>query len=91
VPEMGYGATVVWPVTMPFELFHYSWEYQRFPYLEVAGPEGIMKAVRSWWASLLESTPSSIESCTAAGTGTPESPWRPSGRPILHLITACNS
>ena len=53
---MGYGATVVWPVTMPFELFHYSWEYQRFPYLEVAGPEGIMKAVRSWWASLVEST-----------------------------------
>jgi pyruvate,water dikinase len=53
---MGYGATVIWPVTMPFELFHYSWEYQRFPYLEAVGPEETMEAIRSWWASLFESS-----------------------------------
>jgi phosphoenolpyruvate synthase/pyruvate phosphate dikinase len=41
---------------MPFELFHYSWQYQRFPYLEATSPEGILEAVRSWWASLFEST-----------------------------------
>jgi pyruvate,water dikinase len=54
--EMGYGATVVWPVTMPSELFHYSGERQRSPYLEAVGPEEIMDAIRSWWASLFEST-----------------------------------
>jgi len=54
--EIGYGSTIVWPVTMPVELFHYSPEYQRFPYLEATGPEGAMEAIRSWWASLFEST-----------------------------------
>jgi hypothetical protein len=32
--DIGYGPTIVWPVTIPVELFHYSLEYQRFPYLE---------------------------------------------------------
>ena len=53
--EMGYGATVVWPVIMPFELFHYSREYQQSPYLAAADPEEIMNAIRSWWASLFDS------------------------------------
>jgi pyruvate,water dikinase len=54
--EIGCGSTIVWPVTMPVELFHYSLEYQRFPYLEATGPEGTMEAIRSWWASLFEAT-----------------------------------
>lgn len=54
--EIGYGSSIVWPVTMPVELFHYSLEYQRFPYLEAKGPEEIVEAIRSWWASLFEST-----------------------------------
>jgi phosphoenolpyruvate synthase/pyruvate phosphate dikinase len=41
---------------MPVELFHYSLECQRFPYLEAKGPEEIVEAIRSWWASLFEST-----------------------------------
>ncbi len=54
--EIGPGTTIVWPVTMPFELVHFSQEYQRFPYLEASGPPGIIQAIRTWWASLFEST-----------------------------------
>jgi pyruvate,water dikinase len=54
--EMGQGATIVWPVRVPFELVHFSQEYQRFPYLEASGPPGIIQAIRTWWASLFEAT-----------------------------------
>jgi hypothetical protein len=54
--EMDSGTNKVWPVTVPIKLFHYSSEYQRFPYLEATGPEGTVEAIRSWWASLFEST-----------------------------------
>jgi pyruvate,water dikinase len=54
--EIGHGAAVVWPLTMPFELAHFSQEYQEFPYLEASGSLGIIQAIRSWWASLFEST-----------------------------------
>jgi len=28
---------------------------RQFPYLQAAGPEGILDAIRSWWASLFDS------------------------------------
>jgi phosphoenolpyruvate synthase/pyruvate phosphate dikinase len=52
--QIGQGATVVWPVTVPLELFHSSHQYQQSPYVEATGPEGTLEAVRRWWASLFE-------------------------------------
>jgi phosphoenolpyruvate synthase/pyruvate phosphate dikinase len=52
--QIGQGATVVWPVTVPLELFHSSHQYQQSPYLQATGPEGTLEAVRCWWASLFE-------------------------------------
>ncbi len=51
--ELGPGTTIVWPVAMPFELVHFSHE---FPYLEASSSRGIIQAIRTWWASLFEST-----------------------------------
>jgi pyruvate, water dikinase len=52
--QIGQGTTVVWPVTVPLELFCSSHKYQQSPYLQAAGPEGTLEAVRCWWASLFE-------------------------------------
>jgi phosphoenolpyruvate synthase/pyruvate phosphate dikinase len=52
--QIGQSATVVWPVTVPLELFHSSHEYQQSPYLEATGPEGTLEAVRCWWATLFD-------------------------------------
>lgn len=54
--EMGYGTTVVWPVTMASELFQWSSEFQGFPYLQAANTEELLAAVRHWWASLFDAT-----------------------------------
>jgi phosphoenolpyruvate synthase/pyruvate phosphate dikinase len=54
--EMGDGPTIVWPVTVPCELVHFSQEHQQFPYLEASGSLGIIQAIRTWWASLFEAT-----------------------------------
>jgi pyruvate,water dikinase len=51
--ELGHGTTIVWPVRVPFELVHFSHE---FPYLEASSSRGIIQAIRTWWASLFEST-----------------------------------
>jgi pyruvate,water dikinase len=54
--EMGDGTAIVWPVTMPFELVHFSQGCQQIPYLEASGSLGIIQAIRTWWASLFEAT-----------------------------------
>jgi pyruvate, water dikinase len=52
--NIGHGTALVWPVTMPFELVHFSQQCQRFPYLEASSSLGVIKAIRTWWASLFE-------------------------------------
>lgn len=52
---LGSGTTLIWPVAMPLEIFQYTREYQRFPYLEAEGLQETMGAIRSWWASLYDS------------------------------------
>lgn len=52
--RIGRQATIVWPVTMPYELFRCSREFQECPYLEAASPEELMGAIKTWWASLFD-------------------------------------
>lgn len=52
--RLGRQATIVWPVTMPYELFRCSREFQECPYLEAASPEELMGAIKTWWASLFD-------------------------------------
>jgi pyruvate,water dikinase len=52
--EIGHGPTMVWPVTMPFEMIRFSQQCQRSPYLKASGPLGVIQAIRTWWASLFE-------------------------------------
>ena len=52
--RIGGQATIVWPVTMPYELIRCSKEFQECPYLEAASPEELMGAIKTWWASLFD-------------------------------------
>jgi pyruvate, water dikinase len=52
--RLGRQATIVWPVTMPYELFRCSKEFQECPYLEASNPEELMGAIKTWWASLFD-------------------------------------
>jgi pyruvate,water dikinase len=53
---LGDSSTLIWPVTMPYELFHISEEYHQSSYLMAADFEEIIEGIKSWWASLFEAS-----------------------------------
>jgi len=54
--RLGHHASIVWPVTRPNHLFLHSSDLQECPYLEAASPEEVLKAIKTWWASLFDAT-----------------------------------
>jgi pyruvate,water dikinase len=50
--RLGCSRVVLWPVTTPYGMLHASGgQYQR-PFLEAEGLEGVLQAIKTWWASL---------------------------------------
>jgi hypothetical protein len=54
--EMGQGTIIVWPVRVPFELVHFFQEQHQIRWVEAFGSRGVIRAIRTWWAYLFEST-----------------------------------
>jgi pyruvate, water dikinase len=50
--RLGCGRVVLWPVTTPYEMLHPTGGRYPRPFLEAEGFEGVLQAIKSWWASL---------------------------------------
>jgi pyruvate,water dikinase len=53
---LGDGPTLVWPVTVPNELFPSSGEYRQRSYLMATDWKGVIEGIKIWWASLFEAS-----------------------------------
>lgn len=49
--RLGVGFALVWPIIRPYDKLWFSRGYKKRPYLEASTPEGVMKAIKTWWAS----------------------------------------
>jgi pyruvate,water dikinase len=50
--RLGCSRVVLWPVTTPYEMLHVSGGHHQRPFLEAEGLEGVLQAIKTWWASL---------------------------------------
>jgi pyruvate,water dikinase len=50
--RLGCSRVVLWPVTTPYEMLHASGGRHQRPFLEAEGLEGVLQAIKTWWASL---------------------------------------
>lgn len=50
--RLGCSRVVLWPVTTPYEMLHASGSRHQRPFLEAEGLDGLLQAIKTWWASL---------------------------------------
>jgi pyruvate,water dikinase len=50
--RLGCARVVLWPVTTPYEMLHASGGRHQRPFLEAEGLDGLLQAIKTWWASL---------------------------------------
>jgi pyruvate, water dikinase len=49
---LGRGRVVLWPVITPYEMLHPTAGRHQRPFLEAEGFDGVLQAIKSWWAAL---------------------------------------
>jgi pyruvate, water dikinase len=50
--RLGCSRVVLWPVTTPYEMLHSAGGFHQRPFLEAEGFDGVLQAIKTWWASL---------------------------------------
>jgi pyruvate,water dikinase len=50
--QLGCSRVVLWPVTAPYEMLHSAGGLHQRPFLEAEGFDGVLQAIKTWWASL---------------------------------------
>jgi pyruvate, water dikinase len=50
--RLGCSRVVLWPVTTPYEMFYSAGGRHQRPFLEAEGFDGVLEAIKTWWASL---------------------------------------
>jgi phosphoenolpyruvate synthase/pyruvate phosphate dikinase len=49
---LGCGRVALWPATTPYEMLHPAGGRDQGPFLEAEGFDGVLQAIKSWWAAL---------------------------------------
>ena len=50
--RLGCSRVVLWPVTTPYEMLYSAGGLHQRPFLEAEGFDGVLQAIKTWWASL---------------------------------------